>query len=303
MVDLSISGLRILQAVVDTGSFTAAADLVGYTQSAVSRQVAAMETSVGTPLFRREARGVVATPAGAMLARRASTVLAELSAASRDLDGLADGLNGQVVIAAFPTAATVLVPWTIRRLLRAHPALQVELREGATPTILRQLKADRVDVAVVAVGDGLPDYDLGDLAVRTLPGAGLCLAVPADHRLVGRVNVEAADLVAESWIVGEGLRSDPQFAAWPTLREPVVAYSAPSLSTRLGLVAAGLGVALIPSLAVRSVPTGVEVVTVADPLWPGRRALALARTDHGVDVAAAIDALAACAAELLSLPR
>lgn len=302
MADYSLTGLRVVQAVADSGSFTAAAELVGYTQSAVSRQVAAMEAAAGTALFRREARGAVPTPAGEVVARRASVILAELSATNRDLAGLEGGLDGLVVIGAFPTAATVLVPQTIRRLLRAHPALRVELREGSTPTILRQLRAGRVDVAVVAVGEGLPDYDLDGLVARTLPGEGLRLAVPGDHRLVGRVDVTPADLLAEIWIVGEGLRSDPHFAAWPTLSNPAVAYSAPSLATRLGLVAAGLGIALIPSLATLSVPASVKVVTVAEPTWPGRRALTLARADHGPTAAAACDELAACAADLLSLP-
>ncbi len=302
MADFSLTGLRVVRAVADSGSFTAAAGLTGYTQSAVSRQVAAMEAAAGTALFRREARGVVATPAGALVVRRANIILAELSATARDLAGLDDGLSGRVVIGAFPTAAAVLVPRTIRRLLQAHPALQVELREGSTPTILRQLRAGGVDVAVVAVGDGLPDYDLAGLAARALPGEGVRLAVPADHRLVGRAEVAVTDLIAEVWIVGEGLRSDPHFGAWPTLRDPLIAHSAPSLATRLGLVAAGLGVALIPSLATHSAPAGVEVVAVADPAWPGRRALMLAREDHGSMVVAVLDQLATCAADLLRSP-
>jgi DNA-binding transcriptional LysR family regulator len=303
VADFSITGLRVVQAVADSGSFTAAAELVGYTQSAVSRQVAAMEAAAGTALFSREARGVVPTPAGVVVARRAGMILAELSATSRDLAGLDGGLSGQIVVGAFPTAAAVLVPRTIRRLLQAHPALRIELREGSTPTILRQLRAGRVDVAVVAVGEGLPDYDLGGFAVRPLPGEGVRLAVPADHRLVGRADVVAADLAMEAWIVGDGPKSDPHFAAWPTLSNPVIAYSAPSLSTRLGLVAAGLGIALIPSLATLSVPAGVQVVTVGDPAWPGRQALALANEDHAATTAALLDEVAACAAELLSPPR
>ncbi|WP_091178624.1 LysR family transcriptional regulator [Microlunatus flavus] len=302
MGEFSLTGLRVVRAVADSGSFTAAAELLGYTQSAVSRQVAATESAAGTSLFRRESRGVVLTPAGAVVARRAGAALEQLSGARRDLAALADGVSGRVVIGAFPTAAAVLVPRTMARLLQAHPGLEVELREGSTPTNLRRLRAGRVDVALAAIGDGLGEHDLEHLVTQVLPGAGMWLAVPADHRLARRDDVTAADLVAERWIVGEGLRSDPHFGAWPTLTDPVVAHSAPSLSTRLGLVAAGLGVALVPSLAAGSAPAGVEVVAVADATWSGRRTVAVVREGEESATRVVVEGLAGCADELLGKP-
>ena len=299
MADFSLTGLRIVQAVADCGSITAAAEMLGYTQSAVSRQVATMETAAGCALFRRESRGVVPTRAGTVVARRAATVLAELAATDRELTGLSSDLSGRVVVGGFPAAAAaVLLPRTIARLLRAHPGLQVELREASTPANLRQVRAGRINVAVIAVGGGLADENLERLAVRALHGQGMQLAVPTGHRLAGRTDVTASELVSESWIVGEGLRSESHFGAWPTLANPVVAYSASSLSARLGLVAAGLGIALIPSLAARSVPTGVEVVPVADYAWPGRQALVVARDEYGLPTAAVLDELVACSADL-----
>lgn len=298
MADFSLTGLRVVQAVADCGSITAAAEMLGYTQSAVSRQVATMETAAGCALFRRESRGVVPTRAGTVVARRAAAVLAELAAADRELTGLSSDLSGRVVVGGFPAAAAVLLPRTIARLLRAHPGLQVELREASTPATLRQVRAGRINVGVIAVGGGLADENLERLAVRALHGQGMQLAVPTGHRLAGRTDVTASELVSESWIVGESLRSESHFGAWPTLANPVVAYSASSLSARLGLVAAGLGIALMPSLAARSVPTGVEVVPVADDAWPGRRALVVARDDYGLPTAAVVDELVACSADL-----
>ena len=298
MADFSLTGLRVVQAVADCGSITAAAEMLGYTQSAVSRQVATMETAAGCALFQRESRGVVPTRAGTVVARRASTVLAELAATDRELTGLSSDLTGRVVVGGFPTAAAVLLPRTIARLLRAHPGLQVELREASTPANLRQVRAGRIDAAVIAVGGGLADENLERLAVRALHGQGMQLAVPTGHRLAGRTDVTASELVAESWIVREGLRSESHFGAWPTLTNPVVAYSASSLSARLGLVAAGLGIALIPSLAARSVPIGVEVVPVADYAWPGRQALVVARDEYGLATAVVLDELVACSADL-----
>ena len=113
----------------------------------------------------------------------------------------------------------------------------------------------------------------------------------------GRDDVTAAELAGERWIVGEGLRSDPHFGAWPTLTDPVVVHSAPSLSTRLGLVAAGLGVALIPSLAAASVPPGVDVVSITDTTWTGRRSVALVRDGDDEASSTVVEALAACAAD------
>ena len=298
MADFSLTGLRVVQAVADCGSITAAAEMLGYTQSAVSRQVATMETAAGCALFRRESRGVVPTRAGTVVARRAATVLAELAATDRELTGLSSDLSGRVVVGGFPAVAAVLLPRTIARLLRAHPGLQVELREASTPANVRQVRAGRINAAVIAVGGGLADENLERLTVRALHGQGMQLAVPTGHRLAGRTDVTASELVSESWIVGEGLRSESHFRAWPTLANPVVAYSASSLSARLGLVAAGLGIALIPSLAARSVPTGVEVVPVTDDAWPGRQALVVARDEYGPPTAAVLDELVACSADL-----
>ncbi|MFF7755919.1 LysR family transcriptional regulator [Streptomyces sp. NPDC007971] len=302
MADFSLTGLRVVQAVVDTGSFTAAADALGYTQSAVSRQVAAMEAAAGVPLFVRGARGVAPSPAGMMLARRATTALNEIDAVSTDLAGLQDHVTGRVAIAAFPSAAAVLVPRTLARLGNEHPGLIVEFGEASSPTQLRQLRAHRIDVAVIGVGPDLPAYDVEGLRRDLLLDGGLLLAVPADHRFAGRGTIPVTELRDEPWIVGKGLRDDPQFGAWPTLDHPRIAYAAREWPTRLGLVATGLGVAVLPEVAAAAVPTGVRTVQVDDPAWLGRAIVAVTVRDRSPEVTATVGALRHEAAQLRAAP-
>ncbi|GAA1211820.1 LysR family transcriptional regulator [Streptomyces rhizosphaericus] len=302
MADFTLTGLRVVQAVIDTGSFTAAADALGYTQSAVSRQMAAMEAAAGVPLFVRGARGVTPSPAGMMLARRAATALNEIDAVSTDLAGLQDHLTGRVAIAAFPSAAAVLVPRAMARLRNDHPGLIAEFGEASSPTQLRQLRAHRIDVAVIGVGADLPAYDFEGLRRDLLLDGRLLLAVPANHRLAGRQPIPVTELGDEPWIVGKGLRDDPQFGAWPTLDHPRTAYAAREWPTRLGLVAAGLGIAVLPEVAAAAVPTGVRIVQVDDPAWLGRAIVAVTVRDRSPEVTATVGALRQEAAQLRAAP-
>lgn len=288
---MTLIGLRLIGEVAALGSFTAAAESLGYTQSAVSRQATAMEAAVGTPLFQREARGVSLTPAGFVLARHAVGILAGVEAAEDELAGLRDRLAGLITVGAFPTAAAVLVPRAIARLRTDHPGLVVVLKEGSSPTQLRRLRAGRIDVAVIGVGSGLQPYDLNGLRHEVLVKGDLCLAVPATHRFARRARVPVGELSAESWIVGVGAAGEPQFEAWPTLRNPHVAYAAREWPTRFGLVAAGLGICVLPELAAAAVPVGVAVVGVDDPGWLGRSTVAVTRTEPTAGASAAIHAL------------
>ncbi|MCP2264093.1 LysR family transcriptional regulator [Promicromonospora thailandica] len=291
MAELTVTALRVVQAVVATGSFTATADLLGYTQSAVSRQVAAAEAAAGATLFVRGARGVAPTPAGERVARRAAAALAEIDAVPTDLARLADRLAGRVVLGAFPTATWVLVPCAVGVLRQRHPGLTVDLREASTPAQLRQLRAGRLDVAVVAVGADLPAYDLDGLRTDHLVDGRSLLAVARGHRFAGWEQVPVAELADEDWVVGTGLSGDPQFGAWPTLPAPRVAYSAREWHARLGLVAAGLGITTLPEIAAAAVPAGVVTVPVDDPAWLGRAAVAVTRPERAPGAAAVVAVL------------
>jgi DNA-binding transcriptional LysR family regulator len=275
VAELTLAGLRVVHEVVSTGSFTAAADALNYTQSAVSRQVASVEAAVEATLFQRGARGVEPTAAGVALARRAAAVLAQLDSAVQEVAALGDQMVGRLAIGAFPSAAAVLVPRAIARLAADHPGLVVSLEEAGTPVLMRQLGAGRLDVAVVSVGVGLPDYNAAGLRQELLVDNDLRVAVATAHRLAGRVTVRASELADEAWIIGKGRKGDPQFGAWPTLTDPRIVHQVRDWPTRLGLVAAGVGVALIPGVAAASSPLGVRVLQVDDQLWSGRATVAM----------------------------
>lgn len=295
--EMTLSGLRVCREIALLGSFSAAARSLGYSQPAISRQVAAMEAAAGMPLFVRETRGVRLSAAGTAVVNHAGRILGDVDSLGRDLEGLGDRLVGRLRMGVFPTAAAVLAPRAIAHLASEHPGLSVRLSEASTPTLLGELRNGRLAVAVIAAGTGLPSYDLDGLEVRRIPAGDLCVAVWAGHRLATRARpgrapaVPVDELTGERWVIGVGDRGDPQFTAWPTLREPVIAHRARSWPSRLGLVAAGLGICVIPELAAASAPEGVTMVRVDDPGWPGRVTLAVTRANPGAEVRAALDSL------------
>lgn len=298
MAELTLVGLRVVHEVAAQGSFTAAADALGYTQSAVSRQVAAMERAAGAPLFERLARGVRPTAAGRILVRHAAVALERTDTAMLELHGLQDRLEGRMALGAFPTALGVLVPRALAALRREHPGIVVTLREGLTPTHLRRVRAGRLGVGVVAL-DPEEVEDAGDLRVDLLVRGRTLVAVPHGHRLAGRGRVPEDELEGESWIVGAGGAGDPLFTTWPGLREaPRVAFAVRDWPARLGLVAAGLGISIVPSLAAASVPAGVALVEV-DGTPEGRRcAYAVTHADRPAGAEALVRALRTAGADL-----
>jgi DNA-binding transcriptional LysR family regulator len=291
--DLTLTGLRVVLEVARTGSFSAAAERLGYTQSAVSRQVAATEKAAGGPLFERYARGVRPTVAGAALVRHAGKVLDDVAAATQELAGLRDRLAGHLAIGGFPTATAVLVPRAIARLVAAHPGLQVRLTEASTPAQLVGLRRGRLEVAVLATGEGLPEYDLDGLRLtelRSTRGAGV--AVAESHPFAVREWVSPAELADQSWVVGPRAGEGPAFGAWPGLAAPRIAFTAREWPTRFGFVAAGLGIALVPGIAADVVPSGVRWIPVRDDAGGLRRtAWAATGEDPGAAATAMVGAL------------
>ncbi|MGW6441611.1 LysR family transcriptional regulator [Lentzea sp. NPDC055074] len=262
--------LRALRAVVETGSLTAASERLGFTQSALSKQIAALETATGTRLFERGPRGVEPTAAGARLAVRAAAILDQYEVAQRELEDLPAPLGGRIALGGFPTTALRLVPRTIARVRAAHPSIEVEFLESSTPVQIRRLRAGRLDLAVLASGEDLPGWDLTGVEVEPLPSGALLVAVGARHRLAGARRVPVGEVAREGWIVGRGARGEPQFGAWPTVTQPRVVAELGDWSARFGFVAAGLGITTIPRLAAAALPGGVVCVEVDDPDWAGR---------------------------------
>ncbi|UQS22841.1 LysR family transcriptional regulator [Amycolatopsis thermalba] len=280
MPELSLSALNVVRAVAAHGSLSGAARALGYSQPAISRQVAAAEKAAGQPLFVRGARGVRTTAAGELVARFAAETLAGLDRLSERLDELTHGPEVRVRVGAFPAANAALLPFALARALKQQPRLSFTLTEASSPQLVLQVISKRLDVAVVASGPGLPQPALEGLHIAPLPGGELMVAVPSGHTLAA---VEGAVPVRElahlPWIVGKGARDEPQFGAWPTLTDPHIAFRAKTWHSRFGLVAADLGICVVPDILAPVVPENITLVRVDDPNWLGRGIMAVTRND------------------------
>ncbi len=161
-----------------------------------------------------------------------------------------------------------------------HPGLKVQLTEAPTPAQLTAVRRGRIEVAVVATGEGLPHYDLEGLRLTALPSArGAGVAVAESHPFAARERIEPGELAGQGWVAGPRSGAAPEFGAWPGTAEPRITFTARDWPTRLGLVAAGLGIALVPGIAAQAVPRGVRWIPVHDDAGGLRRAVWAATQD------------------------
>ncbi|WP_160161304.1 LysR family transcriptional regulator [Embleya hyalina] len=281
MPELSITALRVVRAVAAHGSLSGAARTLGYSQPAVSRQVSAAEKAAGQPLFVRGARGVKTTRAGEIVARFATETLAGLDRLDERLDALTSGPQIRVRVGAFPAANAGLLPFALARALEEQPRLTFTLTEASSPRLVHQVTTGRLDIAIVASGPGLPQPALEGLRIIPLPGGDLMVGVPRGHPLAESESaVPVRELAHASWIVGKGADDEPQFGAWPTLTDPLIAFRTRTWPSRFGLVAAGLGICVIPEILAPVVPRNIALVRVDDPNLLGRRMFAVTGNDR-----------------------
>ncbi|WP_339127748.1 LysR family transcriptional regulator [Streptomyces sp. f51] len=277
-MDVTVVGLRVLREVAERGTFTAAAQELGYTQSAVSRQVAGLEQAAGVRLFDRFPGGVRLTAEGRALLRHAVTALDALDAADRELRGARDD-SGRVRLGHIPAAGPVLVAHALATLRRERPRLQFSTREGTTPSLVRALRAGALDLALLASRPPhrSPDTDDPPLHTEPLLEDRLVVAVPADGRFAGRGEAAAGELADETWIAAPSGRGEPLLGVWPGLPGRLrVHHAGRDWLTKLHLVAAGAGVTTVPATLRSVLPPGVRLVTVAD-LPEERRRVSLVR--------------------------
>lgn len=296
MADLSTSGLRVLVEVARGGSFTAAARTLGYTQSAVSRQVAALERGAGHALFDRRSDGVTLTAAGGRLLTRAIRVLDELDAAERELAGVPAA--GPVRLGAFPTAVAALLPAV---LVGLPPEVVVTVREGSTPALTRALRAGALDLAVLAQVPPFrpPDAETPALRLTRLAEREMLVAVGSGHPFARRGTVDVAELAGQVWVAGRADGGDAVPGVWPGLAErPDVRYVVRDWLAKLRLVAADLAITTVTPIARDALPAGVHAVAVRGEPREARR-LVLARLPG--PVAAPVAAVATALAD--AVPR
>lgn len=255
-----LQSLEVFRAVARHGSISGAAKALRYTQSAVSRQIASLEAEMGARLFDRLARGVVLTEEGRTLLPHAEAVLDRLTTARRDLDALRGLGGGRLRIGAFPTAVAALVPRAMAAFGAAHPGVSLALVEGMTPALLDRLRAGDADVAVVSAAPDRP-LDAGQFDLHHLLDERLLVAVPRHHRLARRRTVRLAELADDSFVVGSATDENTLLRAnLPHGFQPRIDIVAAEWTGKLGCVAAGLGVALVPALAVRAAPADIALL-------------------------------------------
>ena len=271
--------LRVLREVARRRTISGAAEALGYTQPAVSRQLALLERRVGTPLVERTSRGAQLTTAGDALLVHAEAILDRVDLAQLELESVASLASGRVRVAAFPTAAATFVPGAVRAFRDAHPGVSVEFHLGEPERTHPMLRERAVELVVTMARPDGP-LEPGLVATPLLEDPIFC-ALPPGHRLAGADVIELEDVAGDDWILGTGtLCPDRELllCACEALGFlPTVAFQCDDYAAGQGLVAAGLGVAPIPALALRARRDDVVVRPFAQPLL--RRVIALERAD------------------------
>lgn len=277
---LNVGRLRVLVQVAKRGSFSAAAEDLSYTQSAVSQQIATLEAEVGTTLLERHPRGVRLTAAGEALREHAEGVLARLESAEAELAAIAGLRAGRLRMASFPTAGARLMPVAIATFRAAHPDVQLTLIEGEPEQIAPRLQAGELDLALLFEFEE-PLAGIDALSRSDLLSDPMYLALPARHPLVAKQDLRLEDLHGQAWVQTS---SESPCARYVVRRchaagfEPNVAFESDDYQTVQGLVAAGVGVALIPELALPFVREDIAIRELA-PTPPQRQVFAAAPGD------------------------
>ena len=247
---LDLRRLSVLRAVAREGSFSAAARALDYTQPAVSHHIARLEEEVGTRLLHRTPRGVRLTEAGEALVQHADAVLARLAVAQDEIAEIAGLRSGRVRVAAFPSGSATLFPVAARALTDSHPGVQVSLVEAEPPEALELLRTGDVDVALTFGYPEVPIAARTEIESEPLFDDALLLVTPLSGRPRRSKLVDFKD---DAWIAGcERCRAHLLHLAAQAGFEPRIVYATDDYVTVQSLVAAGLGVTVLPSLALRA---------------------------------------------------
>ncbi|MEU7858168.1 LysR family transcriptional regulator [Nonomuraea sp. NPDC049141] len=262
---LDVRRMQLLREVVTSGSVTAAAANLGYTPSAVSQQMAALEKEAGTVLLERAGRGIRPTAAGRLLSEHAAVIGRQLAEAETALADLRAGRTGRLAIRYFATAGATLMAPALARFRREHPGVQVDLRVTDPADPLPEVAGGEADLAIVVA-----PRDRVHAGIRLVPllDDPYRAVLPRGHRLAGRQIIELGELADESWVGSEspGPCLDVLLAGCAAAGfAPRVVVESDDYPTAQGFVAAGLGVCLIPRMGLANRHSGVVVRRVRGP--------------------------------------
>ena len=304
---LDLKRLRVLREVAERGSFSAAADTLYVSQSAISQQVSALEAELGMPLLVRLRSGPVLTGAGKLLVSHADAAICRLEQAERELGELNGLGTGELRLISFSSASATVVAAAARRFSGLHPEVRLSLAEGEPEEAIERLKRGDFDLALAFDFELYPFGADRDIVRTHLLDEHMHVALPPDHPLADRRSVRLEELSEEHWLCGSGETSCRQL----TLRScenagftPDVAYESNDYTVMLALIAAGMGVTLVPDLALMIPSPDIPVIEI-EPEPPIRRvwALSLEAGSRSNATDAMVDVLSEVAAEILPADR
>lgn len=284
--DFDVHALRVVKAISDEGSLTAAAASLGYSQPALSQQMKRLERRLGVPVIERVGRRVRLTEAGRVLARHAPAVTTALDAAAGELAELRGLRAGRVRLVGFPSASSTVVPRLLTDLARHHPGITITYVEAEPPEAVEAVREDRADIALTFSYPGDRDDPHGSsargLAVHSVGADELLLVLPADHPAARADRVAITELMEENWIAGcPRCRGHLLELCGRAGFEPRIGFETDNVVAVEGLVAQGIGVATLPRMAVDSFPLLRGVVT--RPLPAGEARSLHVVTAHGAE--------------------
>jgi DNA-binding transcriptional LysR family regulator len=273
--------LRVLRAVAQHGSFSAAAEALSYTQPAVSQQIAALERRAGTTLVDRGSRGVRLTDSGRALVEHADVVLARLAAAEAELEAIAGVRGGRVRLSAFPTAAASILPHALATFTDRHPEVELSFVTAEPEEAVTMLRAAELEIAIVYEYQHMdqPDFErmYEGIELHELLVDPMYLALPRRHPCASKQRLRLQDVAEEPWIQADGTDECGQlhYAACASAGfEPRSrGFKSDDYTIIQGMVAAGVGVAFLPALALTNLRDDIVVRSLGRQA-PSRRVAA-----------------------------
>jgi DNA-binding transcriptional LysR family regulator len=300
---LDVRRLRVLREVARHGSFTAAAKALAYTPSAVSQQVAALEREVNATLLERGPRGVTLTEPGRLLVHESEEIFSRLASAESALQSLAEVGTGLLRLGWFATAGANLVPRAIAAYRKRYPGIRLDLFQGDPDECLPRLRSRQIELALIYDFEPAPPAPPNVDQIRLIDDP-LHIGLPHNHPLARQPRVRLADLANAQWI--QGVRAGATLDVLPRACrlagfEPNIVLRTDDRMAVEGLVAAGVGVALIPQLTLPTVRPDVAVRPVDSPVLFRRVSAALSQGGYRAPAATAmVEVLEEVSADLVA---
>jgi len=276
---LDVKRLRILREVAARGSFSAAAEALFLSQSAVSQHIATLEREVGMTLVERTRQGPKLTPAGEVLVFHANAAIARLEQAERELAAIAGLEGGELRLASFPSASATLLTKAVSEFVNRYPRVRLSVAEAEPEESVPKIRAGELDLALTFDYPSVPFADDRDVESTLLLTESMHVALPVDHPLAAEEKVDLAALRDEAWLCGQcpsscadAIKEACRAAGF----EPRIAFQSDDYHVLQGFVAANLGVTLLPDLALPTLRDDI-VVRPTDPPAAVRRVWATTR--------------------------